>query len=338
MKTLAKTKIEAVLNQLAEKAEVYVPLKQGAISSFGVWSAAVSGENLALESLNTLMSPKSVVLPQTEKMYTFSTSGQQAEVKEVCADSGERVIFGARACDTKSLNVLDEVFLTRGYEDAFYKARREKLTVIGRACAQPGPHCFCSSMGVDPLEPAGADVILYDAGEEFGWEPVTERGQALTNQLNEFLGDRELPKPSAAEFRTRVDIEGLPEKLNRMFAHPVWEELAAKCMNCGICTYLCPGCYCFDIQVKTRGQEGYRFRCWDSCMYPEYTQMAGGHNPRQSKHERFRNRFLHKLEFIHERYGTLGCTGCGRCVVMCPNGVNIVSIINRLREVDVDVR
>jgi ferredoxin len=72
-------------------------------------------------------------------------------------------------------------------------------------------------------------------------------------------------------------------------------------------------------------------------MYPEYNLMAGGHNTRASKRDRFRNRFLHKLEFFRERYGTFSCSGCGRCLVMCPNGISIVSVINRFGEVDPDV-
>ena len=135
------------------------------------------------------------------------------------------------------------------------------------------------------------------------------------------------------ELRTR----DLPARLSGLFDHPVWDELSSRCINCGICTYVCPSCHCFDIQVENRGQSGSRFRCWDSCMYQEYNLMAGGHNPRANKRDRFRNRFLDKLEFFPERYGSFGCSGCGRCVALCPNGISIVSIINRLGEVNADV-
>lgn len=337
MKVLVKDKINTALNRLAENSQVYVPVHREGGSRFAPWPT-VPGDELALDSLNTMFSPKEVVLPQTEKMYTFAARGQSVEIKETGEERKERVVFGVRACDSKAIAALDEVFLTRGYEDGFYKARREPLIIIGKACTQPGPNCFCSAMGVDPLEPDPVDVIIYDLGDAYGWEPRSERGQKLTQSLGDILADRDFQKPSAGEFQLQVDINGLPEKLAGMFEHPLWEELAEPCMNCGICTYLCPSCYCFDIQVKNRGTEGYRFRCWDSCMYPEYTMMAGGHNPRGSKHERFRNRFLHKLEFFKERYGTSLCTGCGRCIVACPQGINIVSIIKRLQEVELDVR
>lgn len=338
MKVLPKNKVEALLDWLAEKGEVYVPMNQGVTSEFGLWSPDTKGQ-LDLHSLNTLLSPKAVVLPQTERMYTFVAAGPEAEVTGVCEQSANRFLFGIRACDSKALAALDLVFLTRGYEDGFYKARREGLAVIGRACAKPGPNCFCQAMGVNPLEPEAADVIIYDLSDgDFGWEARTEKGEALTRELGDILTEKSFDKPQLGAFSTSINTEGLSEKLATMFEHPVWGELASPCMNCGICTYLCPSCYCFDIQVKTRGSEGYRFRCWDSCMYPEYTQMAGGHNPRERKQDRFRNRFLHKLEFFCERYGTFLCTGCGRCIVFCPQGINILSIINRLQEVNADVR
>ena len=70
-----------------------------------------------------------------------------------------------------------------------------------------------------------------------------------------------------------------------------------------------------------------RFRCWDSCMYSDFTQMAGG-NPRTTQMQRFRQRFMHKLVYYPKRYGgTYSCVGCGRCVEKCPQHLNIVKVI-----------
>jgi ferredoxin len=337
MKGLPKNQITAVLNSLAADAKTYVPLNDEATSSYGLWSDQCTAD-LALDSLNTTFSPKGIVFPQTERLYDFAVDGQKVDIVKTYAEAGDSVLFGARACDRKAIAALDQVFLTRGYVDANYQARREHLTVIGRVCAQPGPFCFCSSMGVDPMGADGADVLLYENPDEFGWEPVTAKGQALTDRFGYLLAEKtDFKKPSPAACRLTVEVQGLPGKLSGLFEHPVWDELAARCINCGVCTYICPTCHCFDIQVENHGNEGFRFRCWDSCMYPEYNLMAGGHNPREGKRDRFRQRFLHKLEFLKERYGIFGCTGCGRCVAMCPNGNNIVAVINKLKEVPADV-
>lgn len=335
MKVLPSDKIREALNILAGEAKVYAPMVQGDASGYFQWSDNPVGE-LLLDTLNTYMSPKNIVMPQTEDMYKFVAQGKDAQVTEVVYAGGPRIIFGIRSCDLQALHDLDLVFLTKGYEDEFYKARRQDLAVIARACYQPGPACFCESMGVDRLNPQ-ADVVMHDLGQQdFAWEPKTPKGEEITAKLQGILVEKDVTLPQAAEMKTKVDITGLSEKLAGMFEDPAWDELASRCMNCGVCTYVCPSCYCFDIQVTTRGDAGGRFRCWDSCMYKEYTQMAGGHNPREFKKERFRQRFLHKLQYFNERYNANLCIGCGRCVIMCPNSVNILEVITKLKEVRLD--
>jgi sulfhydrogenase subunit beta (sulfur reductase) len=338
MKILSKDKVERVLDKLAESAEVFVPLSRANSSGFYSWKTRnPEKEQLMLETLNVYLSPKNVGFPQTEKMYSIIQSGTEAQIKETFEDSSPRIIFGLRACDARAIRCLDDVFLTRGDEDSFYKARRDNMVLIGQACYEPGPNCFCQAMGVDPLEPE-VDIVIRDCGDKgYIWETKTPKGEELTTSISNLLEEKELKAPEAKAFQTQVDYEGVAEKLKGMFEHPIWEDLSSNCQNCGICTYVCPSCHCFDIQVKSWGEEGYRFRCWDSCMYGEYTAEAGGGNPRPTTKERFRNRFLHKLEFFSERYGYPLCTGCGRCIVACPTGINIVNIINEVKEASVDV-
>ncbi|MBO4352620.1 MAG: 4Fe-4S dicluster domain-containing protein, partial [Eggerthellaceae bacterium] len=120
------------------------------------------------------------------------------------------------------------------------------------------------------------------------------------------------------------------DKLEGMYDHPIWDNLSIKCLNCGTCTYVCPTCHCFDISQENRRKDGVRFRCWDSCMFSEYTAMAGGHNPRPEKLERVRNRFMHKLNFFERRYGISLCVGCGRCVEKCPVALDITRLIDEI--------
>ncbi|NLB18410.1 MAG: 4Fe-4S ferredoxin [Syntrophomonadaceae bacterium] len=335
MKVLPLDKLREALIILATDAEVYVPLFRDNISGYFQWADNPSDE-LALDLLNTYLSPKNVVIPQTEPLYKFKTGKLDVEITEVKTQEGARVIFGIKACDLKALEDLDMAFLTMGFEDEYYKARRQDLTIIARACYKPGPACFCEGMGADRLNPA-ADVLIHDLGSQnYAWEAKTPRGEELTAKIAALLEERDVTLPQVEPQVRKVDITGVSEKLADMFEHPVWDDLSSRCMNCGVCTYVCPSCYCFDMQVTTRGEAGNRFRCWDSCMYREYTMMAGGHNPRDYRKERYRNRFLHKLQFFNERYGANLCTGCGRCVILCPNGVNIIEVIEKIKEVKLD--
>lgn len=335
MKVLKSAKMEQVLDRLGQAADLYVPMQRGSQSGFYSWKTYnKDSDELMFDILNVTQPPKNVVLPQTEKMYSFKQEGMEINIDDVCQDTQPKIIMGIRPCDVKGVEHLDSVFLTKGYIDEFYKSRRDQTTIIANACYNPGANCFCDAMGVNPTEPEAADVILREVQGGYIWEAKTEKGEAVTKQVADLLEEQDAKLPTLKEFTRKVDYEGVAEKLKDMFDHPIWQELSDPCQNCGICTYLCPTCYCFDIQVKTWGEEGYRFRCWDSCMYGEYSLMAGGHNPRATSKERFRNRYLHKLQFFKERYGASLCTGCGRCIVACPVGINIISIIQKIKEAD----
>ena len=38
---------------------------------------------------------------------------------------------------------------------------------------------------------------------------------------------------------------------------------------------------------------------------------------------------FHKFKYSPERYGMLGCVGCGRCVAVCPVNIDIRKVIER---------
>lgn len=336
MKILKTNKLQSAFDKLSASADLFVPMLRGPQSGFFSWKTYNEDvDDLMIDILNVYQPPKNLVLPQTEKLYNFKQQGMEINIEKAEEEIEPKIIFGIRSCDVKSIDYLDEVFLTRGYVDNDYKARRDSVIIIANACYNPGTNCFCDSMGVNPTEIESADIILREYSDEgYVWEVKTDKGEEVTKLIADLLEEQEVRLPELKPFLRKVEYEGVAEKLKDMFDHPIWERLSAPCQNCGICTYLCPTCYCFDIQVKTWGDEGYRFRCWDSCMYREYTQMAGGHNPREAAKERFRNRFLHKLQFFNERYGSSLCTGCGRCIVVCPTGINITSIIEAIKEAD----
>ena len=141
--------------------------------------------------------------------------------------------------------------------------------------------------------------------------------------------------------QTREIIEKLPysnldlsrfkhENLNELFNLPDWQELSEACLGCGTCTFVCPTCQCFDIRDFKTNEGVNRFRCWDSCMYSDFTQMAAA-NSRTTQMQRYRQRFMHKLVYYPSQYGgTYSCVGCGRCVNKCPQHLNILKVIKKI--------
>ena len=116
-----------------------------------------------------------------------------------------------------------------------------------------------------------------------------------------------------------------------IFHSDKWAALSESCLGCGSCTFVCP-CQCYDVEEFNTGREIKRFRCWDSCMYSDFTQMSAG-QPRPTQKERFRQRFMHKLVYFPSNNdGVFGCVGCGRCLQKCPIHMNIVKVAKALKE------
>ena len=120
------------------------------------------------------------------------------------------------------------------------------------------------------------------------------------------------------------------DKLKELFDSDKWESLSESCLACGTCTFVCPTCQCYDIRDYDTGHGIQRFRCWDSCMYSDFTLCAHG-NTRPTQMQRFRQRFMHKLVYYPaNNNGTFGCVGCGRCMRSCPISMNIVKVMKAL--------
>ena len=179
----------------------------------------------------------------------------------------------------------------------------------------------------------GVDALYLQAN--------TEKGSALFSRLE---GVTEKADPAAVEGMKAVireKISRLPladlkadafgaDKTKKFFDAPEWKSLAESCLGCGTCTFVCPTCQCYDIKDFDTGHGIKRFRCWDSCMYSDFTKMAHG-NPRLTQVERFRQRFMHKLVYYPSNHdGMFSCVGCGRCISSCPVSMNIVKVMKEL--------
>ncbi|MDO4573047.1 MAG: 4Fe-4S dicluster domain-containing protein, partial [Clostridia bacterium] len=233
-----------------------------------------------------------------------------------------------RPCDVRSLERLDRVFLSEP-ADSLYREARENTTIIALGCTEPGKNCFCDAMGGSPNAAPGADLFLTDAGEAYGLRAQSPRGEAVLEAWQALLSEGEAPAGRAA-CALRPPAEGLAVKLEARFDDPLFAELSRACLGCGTCSFVCPTCYCFDLGDETQGASGVKFRCWDSCMFSDYTRMAGGADPRPTKKERLRNRYLHKLCYFNQQHGESLCVGCGRCIDQCPAHLDITDLIFRM--------
>jgi ferredoxin len=167
-------------------------------------------------------------------------------------------------------------------------------------------------------------------GERFLARGVSDKGKALLASLGgkqageaELKAVEELRKSAEAAIRRSIQVPDR-QSMDERFDSPYWWEASRACLACGICSYLCPTCHCFDIV-----DEGYlRLRCWDTCSSDTFTRMAAGENHRKLKGSRYRQRIYHKFSYFSENFDTHACVGCGRCTRHCPVKIDIVEIVN----------
>jgi len=333
MLILNKSKLNEFLDALNGTYQVIVPTKSADLTQYAPYELVKSEQAKLVLDGNTVLSPKALYLPQSEAMYAFWANGKKLAIADLpSAIDKVRVVFPVRHCDVKGIACLDQVFLDERHIDPQYLEKRENTVIMALMCNEPKDSCFCESMGIDRAhaEKSVADVQVYDLGDEYAFEIISEKGQKVIDVAKGLLNERAAEIPQAKAQKIQVNVQGLPEKLAGMFEDEIWNKFMFKCIGCGTCTFICPTCYCFDINNKIRGEEGVKLRTWDSCMFDEYMMMAGGHNPRPSKKERVRNRFLHKLEYFYENYQMMLCTGCGRCLKKCPMNIDIVKFINQV--------
>ena len=336
MLKISLERLEELFALIAEKQTLYIPAdNKDGNAEYTKWESGVKLSN----ALNTVRSAKDFFFPQTENLVDFKMEGKNIEVIDIRSECEDFVIFGVRACDAESFKILDSVYLSEPV-DSYYKNRRDHATVVTMACSRPSETCFCGSFGIDPTAPGG-DVSCWNDGDYLYIEPVTEKGKAFAESVSSLLEETDAAALEAMNSKTRDILSQLPlanlstdsfggDKLNELFNSEKWKELSESCLACGTCTFVCPTCQCYDIKDFDTGHGIKRFRCWDSCMYSDFTKMAHG-NPRLTQVERFRQRFMHKLVYYPaNNNGKFGCVGCGRCLSKCPISMNIVKVMKAL--------
>ena len=341
MKKVSRENLDALFAAIAEAKKLYLPGADGTDEKRGVkYSVWTPEAKYAAEAVNTVRSAKDFFFPQVENMVNFKVNGKKIEVDDIRTECEDFVIFGVRACDAASFKILDSVYLSEPV-DTYYQNRREHGVVMTMSCSKPSETCFCSVFGIDAAEPAG-DVSCWLTDDAVLMQANTEKGEALLASLP-MLEDAADDAAEESKAKTKAILEKLPlknlstdsfggDKLMELFSSDKWASLSEACLGCGTCTFVCPTCQCYDIRDYDTGHGIQRFRCWDSCMYSDFTKTAGG-QPRPTQLERFRQRFMHKLVYYPANNdGVFGCVGCGRCMKSCPISMNIVKVMKTLGE------
>ncbi len=334
---LKKEKIAEAFNALGNKNIIYVPVKnKRGLVEFKELGKHAGAEDAVLDGRPDVP-PKAVLFPQTEVLLTFKKKDGKFTVIPPKIDDREKIIIGAKPCDATGIAVLDKVFCGGKFTDYYYKARRDKVGICTIACNGPADStCFCQSTGGSPVSTDGSDVMLYDLGDSYYVESVSDKGKKILDDLKGQLEKptsgqeekkEEIVKKAAEGFSKQISPEAIT-KLDSSFDSKYWESVAKRCLSCGACTYYCPTCHCFDINDEKGGK---RVRTWDSCQFGIFTVHTSGHNPRAGKTQKLRNRYYHKFKYSKDNIGCYLCVGCGRCIALCPANLDVTRVINEVK-------
>lgn len=273
------------------------------------------------------LSAKEFFFPPTERLFEIRKNGGEVTLSETLPE-GRRVLFGVRSCDARGLLLLDALFLHHAPTDPYYARRREQTVLIGMACKEMAPTCFCTSMGGAPDDTSGMDVMLFETEDGYLVRAVSEKGAALLPAG--WTPSDEVPPPA----RRAETTYPLPPRVAWLshFDDEYWQKTAERCLSCRACSYVCPTCRCFIVRDEALEAGRFeRIRCWDACTGENYRRVAGGHRPRAQSGERLRNRMFCKFYYYPEQYDlgeTPACTGCGRCVEVCPVNIDITEVLS----------
>jgi NAD-dependent dihydropyrimidine dehydrogenase PreA subunit len=322
--------------RLSQQVPLYHPKS---INGKIIYQRFISEEEVNLGEVRTVEPLKLFFFSLSRKVANYPSSAIMKKAKP-------RIFLGAKACDLRALEILDKVFIESEYREPFYLDERKNTILIGSDCTKLTDVCFCNLLGFEPYPKKGFDLNLSPLQEGFLVEVGSEKGKELISCYKDFF-DRptkagieerkrkrkkclDLLKTNTISFKTK---ESYQEIVQRNHDSPLWEKAAEDCVECGLCTHICPSCHCYllyDEEKKTSFFE--RFRMWDSCQYKGFAQVAGGATPQPSRPARLRHRYLHKLDYFKTNFALYMCTGCGRCVEGCLGKIDMREVLKQLEE------
>ena len=327
-------KIYEFLERLKNYGKLYAPVKIS--EKFYDRKEIDDVGEIAFDYQRTIMPAKKYFIPPCEEMFEIDM--EENEYREKLEEVEPFVIFGMHACEIVALRILDGVYLNE-YPDIYYERRRKAGIIIGLSCL-PDEYCFCNLRRTDFVD-IGFDLFLHELPDGYLARVGSPKGHKIVDEnpdIFEEVRQKDIDAFRAFEekrqemFKFKGSFDNIRYILELTMQDKLWDEESEKCLGCGNCTMTCPTCRCYDVQdiPEIGGKKGKRIRFWDSCQFRSHGLVAGGHNFRETKRDRFLNRYICKNSYFYP-LGTSYCVGCGNCTYFCPANIDFQENLMKIR-------
>lgn len=326
MKKISINELQGLLKNWSESYNVFVPDEKGSLVLYK------EGMDVNWQIVPVWGSIKEFIFAPRNMV-----AGRSAE------DRKPSILAGARNCDVAALTgIMDKLFLEEEPVDTVYKELRENVRLVTVDCQSPADTCFCSAVGGQPFCEKNFDINISFIEDGIIVETGTEEGNKLIEGMGgsdagDDTGNRDDLRDTASRkvkqnFTKNFNEDKLADTVEKNNEEKYWLEKSDTCMQCGGCNFCCPSCYCNVLNEVSEKSDIRKVLQWDSCQFPGYARVAGGANPREQLWQRFRNRYVCKFSLMPGEFDMPGCTGCGRCIQVCPGKIDIRETIKGLYE------
>lgn len=281
-----------------------------------------------------LNSWKEFLLPHNERLFDIGKSVKGDCLRPTVSQQPPVMLLAMNILDLKALMLFDLVFAN----DIYYQKRRENLIIVGYSSDWPNDYkkhkVFSHKFEKDVLEHIPFDVFIAGGKRS---EPIfyssSVKGRKLLDQAG-ITGYQNIQFAGAvAQAGPDKRMTDLQNKISKSEQHSLWEALDDICLACGKCSTVCPTCFCFDLIDRINPADPRRDRVRGNCFHNDFSKVAGGGKELNTVKKKIFFWYTHKFVRIPHQYQVPGCVSCGRCVKVCPVGIDIFKNIAKLSKI-----
>lgn len=312
---IQKSNIVKFLEFLIKQKPLFAPIKAGEDFVFG---KIADSKQVELHPGLTILPPTKLLMPMAEEMMSFVKNETF-----IAPPDQPFIIFGVTSTDLSAISLLDQI-MAKPEPDFFYLRRRAKATIIGLGQLTASSHS--SATNQPPY-----DLFLIENNNRYFAQVGTQKGLKLIK--NSFFEKTKDKLPPTVELKDPLldDMAKIKKLVKVGESSKVFDKLAEKCLGCGICSFVCPLCYCFEQCDHTNldTKSGFRCRHRDACMLPQFFAVAN-FDFKETLRKRYYNWYHHKFVRMPTEYQQVGCVNCGRCIEFCPVRINYREVLEEL--------